>query len=101
MTGKSSLAHQRRRRKTITFLWIALLSIITIVMLYREMTALLYILATLGVTVLLIVVAMADLSRAEKIKTEVPPFDDAAAIGSGITSTYGIDKPGLRKTKQR
>ena len=86
----------RRSRKAFTFLWISVLAILTIFLIYREMTAVLYILATLGVTALLVVVALADLSRAEKIKSEVAPADDAAAIGSGIASAYGIHKSGLK-----
>jgi hypothetical protein len=70
MSRKSTLGSDRRRRKAITFLWIAALALITIIMIYREMTALLYIFATLGVTVLLVIVAFADLSHAEKIKND-------------------------------
>ena len=40
-------------------------AILTIFLIYKELTALLYILATLGVTAILLVVAMADLSRGE------------------------------------
>ena len=54
-----------RNRKTITYLWIAALAILTIFLIYKELTALLYILATLGVTAILVVVALADLSRGE------------------------------------
>jgi heme O synthase-like polyprenyltransferase len=54
-----------RRRKSITYLWIAALAIVTVFLIYKEMTALLYILATLGVTAILLVVANADLSRGE------------------------------------
>ena len=54
-----------RKRKTITYLWIAALAILTIFLIYKELTAVLYILATLGVTAILLVVAMADLSRGE------------------------------------
>ena len=54
-------ASSRRRRKTITYIWIAILSLIVITLIYWEQTALLYILATLGVTALLVVVALADL----------------------------------------
>jgi hypothetical protein len=62
---------------------------IIIGLLYTERVALLYVLATLGVTVLLVVVALADLGAAKKGLTESAPApaDDAAAIGSGITST--------------
>ena len=81
-----------RRRRTITYLWIAALAIITIALIYWEMTAVLYILATLSVAALLVVVAAADLAGAEKQVTDVVTADDAAAIGSGITSTFGARK---------
>ncbi len=58
-------ASGRRRRKMITFIWMGLLSLAVIALIYWEQTALLYILATLGVTALLVVVALADLG-AEK-----------------------------------
>jgi hypothetical protein len=73
----------------ITVLWIAALSILTIVLIYKEMTAVLYILATFGVTALLLVVAMADLAHAEKLTNDPRRSDDSAAIGSGISSTMG------------
>jgi energy-converting hydrogenase Eha subunit E len=83
------MAGDRRRRKIMTMLWTAVLAIGTIVLIYKEMTALLYILATLGVTALLTVVAMADLSHSEKLTNEPRRAGDSAAIGSGITSTFG------------
>ena len=85
MKRKRNAADERRRRKMFTILWTALLAIITILLLYWEMTALLYILATLGVTALLVVVAMADLSHAENMSDEPRRINDSAAIGSGIT----------------
>jgi hypothetical protein len=89
---RRNVASDRRRRKLFTILWVALLGLGTIILIYREMTALLYILATLGVTALLIVVAMADLAHAEKTANDSPRMNDSAAIGSGITSTFGSDK---------
>ncbi|CAN5626696.1 MAG: hypothetical protein H0T77_10120 [Pyrinomonadaceae bacterium] len=74
-------------RKFITFAWIAALTLLTVFLIYRELTAVLYILATLGVTGLLIVVAFADLSRHEKFSSESARADDAAAIGSGLSSS--------------
>ena len=50
MNGTTTLASGRRRRKTITVLWIAVLAIVTVSLIYWEMTALLYIFATVGVT---------------------------------------------------
>ena len=86
---RRNAAADKRRRKMITVLWMALLAIGTIILIYKEMTALLYILATVGVTALLIVVAKADLSAAEKLTNDNRRSDDSAAIGSGITSTFG------------
>lgn len=83
----SSAAAARKRRRTRTLIWVAALAIATITLIYYEQTALLYILATLGVTALLIVVAMADLSGKGKAGAQQPlPADDAAAIGSGMTT---------------
>jgi apolipoprotein N-acyltransferase len=62
----------RRRRQLITYGWIFGLTVLTISLIYWEKTALLYILATAGVTVLLIMVAKADLAHAESM-TEQPP----------------------------
>ena len=52
----------RRKRRMITYGWIIGLTVLTISLIYWEKTALLYILATLGVTALLVVVATADLA---------------------------------------
>ena len=85
-------ATDRRRRKMITILWAAIIGIGTIILIYKEQTALLYILATLGVTALLVVVAMADLSHSEKLTSDPRRNDDSAAIGTGVTSTFGSKK---------
>ena len=85
-------ASDRRRRKMITILWAAIIGIGTIILIYKEQTALLYILATLGVTALLVVVAMADLSHSEKLTSNPGRNDDSAALATGITSTFGSDK---------
>ena len=84
MKARRNAAADKRRRKMFTALWTAVLAIGTIFMIYREMTALLYILATIGVTPLLVVVALADLAHAEKSAIDSPPMDDSAAIGSGL-----------------
>ncbi len=84
MTRKANSA---RNRRFITFAWIAVLALFTVFLIYREMTAVLYILATLGVTGLLIVVALADLAKDEKVSTESPHANDAAPIGMGVNSS--------------
>ena len=50
-------------------------------LIYFERTAVLYVLATLGVSALLVVVAVADLGADERPDTNAP------ATGSGISST--------------
>lgn len=58
----------RKRRRLITYGWVAALALGTILLIYKEQTALLYILATLGVTALLVVVAVADLGDNKDIQ---------------------------------
>ena len=65
MAGTRTLADERRRRKLITALWVLGLAALVIVLIYKELTAILYILATLGVTALLVIVAMSDLAHAD------------------------------------
>ena len=86
---RRNAATEKRRRKMITILWAAVLGIGTIILIYKEMTAVLYIVATLGVTALLAVVAIADLAPAEKLTNDPRRSEDSAAIGSGMTSTFG------------
>ncbi|HEV7397350.1 MAG TPA: hypothetical protein VGN86_12635 [Pyrinomonadaceae bacterium] len=71
MSATNAARLARRKRKMITYGWIAALAIITISLIYWEQSALLYILATVGVTILLVVVALADLAHADTM-TEQP-----------------------------
>ena len=57
--------HRSRNKRLITYLWVAALALVTIILIYKEQTAILYILATLGVTAILLVVAFADLHKGE------------------------------------
>jgi hypothetical protein len=88
MNGKATLAGNRRRRKTITALWVAALSLGTILLIYWEMTAILYILATLGVTALLIIVAKSDLAHTDKTAGQLSAAGAAPAAANGTTSSY-------------
>ena len=88
MKRTRNLAGDQRRRKLITILWTGLLAIVTITLIYKEMTAVLYILATLGVTALLVVVGLSDLAPSDNTSGD-STINDSAAIGSGITSTFG------------
>ena len=78
----------RRRRKTITLSWIAALAILVIGLIYWEQTALLYILATLGVTALLVVVAKADLHGASPT-VEASSTDQSSFGATKLKSTFG------------
>lgn len=88
---------RRKSSRNTTLLWIAGMTAIIIGLLYWERIALLYVLATLGVTALMIVVAMADLAGTKKPLAGPAPADDAAAIGDGITSA--IPSPAKSSTQ--
>lgn len=77
-------ATKPKRRRSLTYLWILALAIVVFLLIYFERTQLLYILATLGVTALLVVVAMADLGSPESPRGS--ELVDAQAAGSGISS---------------
>jgi uncharacterized membrane protein len=77
--NRKTLAGDRRRRKLITALWALLLSVVVIVLIYFEKTAVLYILCTLGVTALLVIVAFSDLAQREP-KSEMDQGTDAARV---------------------
>lgn len=70
-----------------TLLWIVGVGLIVFFLIYFEQTAILYVLATLGVTALLLIVAFADLKGVPGAEELPRPADDAAAIGTGIGST--------------
>jgi len=65
MGSKSAIELSRRRRKLTTIAWIAAAAILTFTLIYWEKTAILYILATLGLSALLVTVALADLHGVE------------------------------------
>ena len=78
---KARAGGQRRRN---TLLWSAAVAAIVIGLIYKEQVALLYVLASLSVTALLIVVALADLGGARRMP-QTAPFDDSAALGDNLT----------------
>jgi len=69
--NRKTLAGDRRRRKLIAVLWALGLAVLVIVLIYLEQTAVLYILCTLGVTALLIIVALADLGHHDTADQQV------------------------------
>ena len=74
-------SNKARRGRGFTYLWILVLAVSIFLLIYFEQTSLLYILATLGVTILLVVVALADLGRSE-ISSETMQRSDANAPGA-------------------
>jgi len=63
MSQKIRTKNKKSRR--LTYLWIFGLALLVFLLIYFEQMALLYIFSTLGVTVLLVIVAAADLGRSE------------------------------------
>jgi amino acid permease len=74
-------SNKNRKRRGITYLWILCLAVLTFLLIYFEQTSLLYILATLGVTILLVVVALADLGRRE-LSSDPRQMSNAPAPGA-------------------
>jgi hypothetical protein len=85
MATRNAAAAARKRRRLTTFIWSVVVSALVIGLIYKEQIALLYVLATVSVTVLLVVVAMADLGAARRTG-QPAPFDDAAAAADGVTA---------------
>ncbi len=96
---KARTGGQRRRN---TLLWSAAVAAIVIGLIYKEQVALLYVLASLSVTALLVVVALADLGGARRV-SQTAPFDDAAALGDNLTPrTLAADVPSrVNATRRR
>ena len=78
--NRKTLAGDRRRRKLITALWALGLTLLVIVLIYLEQTAILYILCTVGVAVLLLTVAFSDLAHAETKGQDVGQSGDAPRV---------------------
>lgn len=81
---RSNLRRRKRNSRLTTLAWITGLAVVVIFLLVKEMADWLYVLATLGVTGLLVVVATADLKGGRKGVDEAGLGDDAAALGSHL-----------------
>lgn len=82
--NRKTVAGDRRRRKLITALWALGLSAVVITLIYLEKTAILYILCTLGVSALLMVVAVADLAHADAKDQPLGQSGEAARVGNKV-----------------
>jgi hypothetical protein len=72
-----------------TLIWIGVATAIIVALIWTEQVALLYVLATLSVTALLLIVATADLGGAQRPLTQPAPNDDSAAAADGLTAPGG------------
>jgi hypothetical protein len=81
-----------------TLAWSAAVAAIVIGLIYKEQIALLYVLATVSVTVLLVIVAMADLGGTRRAITQPAPFDDAAAAADGTTAANSTSRARRRSS---
>ena len=79
--SRNTIASDRRRRKLITAAWFLGVSLVVMILIYKELTAVLYILATLGVTVLLFMVAFSNLSH-EDGGDKLEPAKDVSRVAS-------------------
>jgi hypothetical protein len=82
--NRKTLAGDRRRRKLMTALWALGLSLLVILLIYFEKTAILYILCTLGVTALLMIVAFSDLQHGgepgQQVASSIVPITPFAPV---------------------
>lgn len=85
-------AKKTGKRRWLTYVWIVGILLVVSLLIYFERTALLYVLATLGVTALLLIVAFADLGGDERSGATTLDAQDA---GGGISSS----QPNLAKSK--
>lgn len=104
--NRKNVAGGRRSRRSLTWVWIVATVAVIFGLLYWEQTAILYVLGTLGVSGLLLVVAMSDLSGAHRMASDLKPAvaDDSAAIGSNsLRETSAAPKTtfGARAGKKR
>ena len=86
------LANKTKRRRGFTYLWILCLAAVIFILIYKEWTEVLYILATVGVTALLVVVAFADIGHASPSSGGPAQLADAQATSSGVASKLSAQK---------
>ena len=87
-------AAKSKKRRSLTLAWIVGSAIAVFLLIYFEQTALLYVLATLGVTILLFIVALSDIGHVSPSGTGQPP--NAQAAGSGVASTVSASTANQR-----
>jgi hypothetical protein len=81
-----------KRRRGFTYLWILCLAALVFILIYKEWTEVLYILATVGVTSLLVLVAVADIGHADPSSGGPSQLADAQATSSGVAAKVSAQK---------
>ena len=76
-------SNKNKRGRGFTYLWIFGLAVSVFLLIYFEQTSLLYILATRGVTILLVIVATADLGQSERSSEATAQMAEASSPPSG------------------
>lgn len=99
MPKANATTDARKRRRQMTLLWIVVAVALVTGLIYKEQIALLYILATVSVTVLLVVVALADLGGVRQA-TQPAPFDDSAALADGTTAAAAATTTAARARRR-
>ena len=82
---KTTAIASRKQRGRMTFVWSAVATVAVIALIWTEQVALLYVLATLSVSALLVVVSLSDLGQSKRV-SQAPPLDDSAAAGDAMNT---------------
>lgn len=83
---RTDAKRRKRNSRLITLAWVAGITALIIILLYKERADWLYVLATLGLTTLLVIVAFSDLGQGRQGVDEASLGDDSASIGDGLTT---------------
>jgi hypothetical protein len=98
MDRKTAPANARKRRNRLTLLWIAIAAAIIIGLIATEQVALLYVLVTLGVTVLLIIVAVADIGETQK---SVDGYNAPTSLTNGTLNSMRAPSSSTQRPAKR
>ena len=91
--------NKTKRRRGFTYLWILCLAALVFILIYKEWTDVLYILATVGVTALLVVVAAADIGHGAPSSGGPTQLADAQATSSGVASRVSAQQSSGQSNK--
>ena len=94
-TGTPATGARKRRGKR-SLLYIAIVAVVVIGLIWQEQVALLYVLATLSVSALLVVVAFSDLGHARRA-APAAPGDDSAAAGDAMNVAAAPPRAAVRR----